>query len=94
MAMRRRFEAIGLSICPTRTFSSRPAAIQFTVDRPGRYVVKFNAAYETFVASCMMDRCRAFLTGCRRKEQESFILMDYSKAWDGGRSLFRRRQNS
>jgi len=77
---------IGLSICPTRTFSSRPAAIQFIRDHPGRYVVKFNAAYETFVGQLHDGRdVVAFLTGLPSQgDNESFILMNYVEGVEMG----------
>lgn len=69
--------AIGLSVSPVTSFSDRHAAIRFVRDRPGRYVVKFNGGYETFVGR--LDDGRdvvAFLTSLPSQgEDESFILM-------------------
>ena len=40
---------LGLSICAVKTFQNRSEAIDYLRRKPGRYVVKFNEAYETFV---------------------------------------------
>src|SRR5947199_4914125 len=77
---------LGLSICPVRTFSDRVEAIRFLRDQPGRYVLKFNAAYETFVGQLNDARdVIAFLTGLPSQgEQESFVLMDYVEGVEMG----------
>jgi phosphoribosylamine--glycine ligase len=73
---------IGLSICPVRTFSDRAQAIRCVEEQPGRYVVKFNGGYETFVGQLPDGRdVRAFLRGlppqAPQGERENFILMDH-----------------
>ena len=77
---------IGLSICPVTSFSDRAAAVRFVQDRPGRYVVKFNSAYETFVGQLPDGRdVRAFLTGQPQQgENESFILMQHVEGVEMG----------
>jgi len=78
--------AIGLSICPVTTFSERAAAIRFVQDHPGRYVVKFNEAYETFVGQLDDGRdVRAFLVGLPPQgSNESFILMQHVEGVEMG----------
>lgn len=77
---------LGLSICPVKTFSDRSEAIRFLRDHPGRYVLKFNEAYETFVGQ--LDDGRdviAFLTGLPSQgEQESFIVMEHVEGVEMG----------
>jgi phosphoribosylamine---glycine ligase len=70
---------IGLPICPVQTFTDRARAIRFIDEKPGRYVLKFNEAYETFVGQLPDGRdARAFLQGLPSQgERESFILMDH-----------------
>ena len=70
-------QGLGLSIAPTHTFDSRQAAIGFLEESPGRYVVKFNGGYETFVGELDDGRdIRAFLRGLPSKgEDENFVLM-------------------
>jgi phosphoribosylamine--glycine ligase len=77
---------LGLSICPVRTFSDRAEAIRFLRDQPGRYVLKFNAAYETFVGQLNDARdVIAFLAGLPSQgDQESFVLMDYVEGVEMG----------
>src|SRR5436305_389964 len=77
---------LGLSICPVRTFSDRAEAIRFLRDQPGRYVLKFNAAYETFVGQLNDARdVVAFLTGLPSQgDQESFVLMEYVEGVEMG----------
>jgi phosphoribosylamine--glycine ligase len=73
---------IGLSVCPVRTFTDRLEALRFIEESPRRYVLKFNAAYETFVGQLPDGRdVRAFLRGlppqASHGESESFVLMDH-----------------
>ena len=70
---------IGLSICPTTTFFDRAQAIRFIEEQPGRYVVKFNAAYETFVGQLPDGRdVAAFLSGLEPQGlNESFVVMKH-----------------
>ena len=77
---------LGLSICPVRTFSDRREAVRFLREQPGRYVLKFNAAYETFVGQLNDARdVIAFLTGLPSQgERESFVLMDYVEGVEMG----------
>jgi phosphoribosylamine--glycine ligase len=77
---------IGLSICPVRTFSDRAEAIQFLRRQPGRYVLKFNEAYETYVGQLADGRdVLAFLTGLPPQgDEESFILMDHVEGVEMG----------
>jgi phosphoribosylamine--glycine ligase len=80
---------IGLSVCPVRTFSDRVQALDYIEQNPGRYVAKFNAAYETFVGQLPDGRdVRAFLRGLPSQapqgEQESFILMDHVEGVEMG----------
>ena len=76
----------GLSTCPVWTFSERPAAMRFVDDCPGRYVVKFNAGYETFVGQLADGRdVRAFLAGLPAQgERESFILTEHVEGVEMG----------
>ena len=78
--------AIGLSICPVTTFSERAAAIRFVQDQPGRYVVKFNEGYETFVGQLADGRdVLAFLVGLPSQgSNESFILMQHVEGVEMG----------
>jgi phosphoribosylamine---glycine ligase len=77
---------IGLSICPTRTFFDREEAIRFIQDQPGRYVIKFNAAYETFVGQLPDSRdVAAFLTGLASQGlNESFVVMKHVEGVEMG----------
>jgi phosphoribosylamine---glycine ligase len=80
---------IGLPICPVRTFADRLEAIQFIEQQPGRYVVKFNEAYETFVGQLPDGRdVQAFLRGlppqARAGGRECFILMDHVEGIEMG----------
>jgi phosphoribosylamine--glycine ligase len=77
---------IGLSICPVKTFSDRAEAIAFLRQKPGRYVLKFNAAYETYVGQLADGRdVLAFLTGLPSQgEDESFVLMDHVEGVEMG----------
>ena len=70
---------LGLSIAPVRTFRDRAAGIEFLQKNPGRYVAKFNAAYETFVGERDDGRdVRAFLKGLPSQgASESFVLMQF-----------------
>jgi phosphoribosylamine--glycine ligase len=79
-------EGIGLSICPTKTFFDREEAIRFIQDQPGRYVVKFNAAYETFVGQLPDGRdVAAFLTGLASQGlNESFVVMKHVEGVEMG----------
>lgn len=72
-------ERLGLSIAATHTFCNRDEAIQFVQDRPARYVVKFNTAYETFVGELEDGRdVQAFLRGLPQQgDYESFVLMQH-----------------
>jgi phosphoribosylamine--glycine ligase len=77
---------IGLSICPVRTFRDRPEACRFIADRPRRYVLKFNAGYDTFIGRLPDGRdVRAFLDGlASHGEDESFILMEHVEGVEMG----------
>jgi phosphoribosylamine--glycine ligase len=77
---------IGLSICPVRTFRDRPEACRFIADRPRRYVLKFNAGYDTFIGQLPDGRdVRAFLDGlASHGEDESFILMEHVEGVEMG----------
>ena len=77
---------IGLSICPVKTYSGRAEAIQFLRERPGRYVLKFNEAYETYVGQLADGRdVLAFLTGLPPQgDEETFILMDHVEGVEMG----------
>jgi hypothetical protein len=77
------------------TFSERVAAIRFVQDHPGRYVVKFNEAYETFVGQLDDGRdVLAFLVGLPSQgSNESFILMQHVEGVEMGvGAYFRRRE--
>ena len=78
--------SIGLSICHSRTFYGRPQAIEFVRENLGRYVVKFNSGYDTFVGQLSDGRdVVAFLDGlASTHEEESFILMEYVEGVEMG----------
>jgi phosphoribosylamine--glycine ligase len=78
--------AFGLSIAPARTFSRRQDAIAFVQANPARYVVKFNAAYETYVGQLADGRdVVAFLTGLPPQgDTESFIVMEHIEGVEMG----------
>src|SRR3954447_14506417 len=86
---------IGLSICPVRAFRERATAIRFLREQPGRYVLKFNEAYETFVGQ--LDDGRdviAFLTGLPPQgEQESFVVMEYVEGVEMGVGAYFNGEN-
>lgn len=71
--------AFGLSIAAVETFSQRQDAIAFVQAKPARYVVKFNAGYETYVGQLADGRdVVAFLTGLPAQgETESFVVMEH-----------------
>jgi len=77
---------IGLSICPIQSFTDRGRAIHFLRDRPGRYVLKFNGGYETFVGQLGDGRdLLAFLAGLPSQgDDESFILMEHVEGVEMG----------
>lgn len=77
---------IGLSICPTETFSERGDGIRFVREHPGRYVVKFNEGYETFVGQLDDGRdVMAFLRGLPPQgEAERFVLMEHVEGVEMG----------
>jgi phosphoribosylamine--glycine ligase len=77
---------IGLSICPVTTFRSRQSALDHVTAKPGRYVVKFNEAYETFVGQLPNgEDVLAFLAGLPSQgDTESFILMDHVEGVEMG----------
>src|SRR4051794_5351056 len=77
---------IGLSICPVTTFRSRQSALDHVTAKPGRYVVKFNEAYETFVGQLPNgEDVLAFLAGLPTQgDSESFILMDHVEGVEMG----------
>lgn len=77
---------IGLSICPVTSFSDRGEAIRFLRDHPGRYVVKFNGGYETFVGQLGDGRdVAAFLASLPSQgDDESFILMQHVEGIEMG----------
>ena len=78
--------SVGLSICPTTTFFDRREAVGFIQQRPGRYVVKFNAAYETFVGQLADGRdVIAFLAGLPSQgHDESFVVMQHVEGVEMG----------
>ena len=77
---------LGLSICPVKTFQNRTDAIDYLRRNPGRYVVKFNEAYETFVGQLPRgEDVVAFLTGLPvQGEDESFIVMEFVEGVEMG----------
>jgi len=78
---------LGLSIAPVQTFSDRAEATKFVREKPGRYVVKFNAVAETFVGQLEDGRdVVAFLSGLPRvdEEKESFIVMRHVEGVEMG----------
>jgi phosphoribosylamine---glycine ligase len=77
---------LGLSICPVKTFKNRSDAIDYLRRNPGRYVVKFNEAYETFVGQLPRgEDVVAFLTGLPTQgEDESFIVMEFVEGVEMG----------
>jgi phosphoribosylamine--glycine ligase len=71
-------QKIGLSTCPVHRFSNRDAALDFLDKYPGRYVLKFDGALQTFVGELSDGRdVRAFLAGATLRGAENFILMRY-----------------
>ena len=76
----------GLSVCPFRTFLSRADAIDHIKINPGRHVIKFNAAYETFVGQ-LSDGADAiaFLEGLPSQgDSESFVVTDFVEGVEMG----------
>ena len=77
---------IGLSICPIRTFHRRSDAIGHIRRNPARHVIKFNAAYETFVGQLPDgEDAIAFLEGLPSQgETESLVVTDYVEGVEMG----------
>src|SRR5947209_1173670 len=78
---------VGLSICPLHTFSDRNQVEPFLRHRPGRYVLKINGGYDTYVGQLADGRdVLAFLAGLPRPKngKESFILMEHVEGVEMG----------
>ena len=75
---------LGFSTCGVHEFESSERAIAFLDEHPGRYVVKFNGARESFVGR-LDDGAdvRAFLRGLPN-EACSFVLMEYVEGVEMG----------
>jgi phosphoribosylamine--glycine ligase len=74
----RMLTGLGLSICPVHEFARREDAIGFLQERPGRYVLKFNGAMESFVGRLPDGRdIVAFLEGLPASATDTFILMQH-----------------
>jgi phosphoribosylamine--glycine ligase len=71
--------ALGFAVCPVHEFSDRQLAMQFLDDHPGRYVVKFNGPFDSFVGRLKDGRdVRAFIAGLPPAQAgERFILMQH-----------------
>lgn len=75
---------LGLAVCPVFEFSGPAEALQFLDCEPGRYVVKFNAALESFVGRLDDGRdVRAFLKGLDA-DAPSLILMRHVEGVEMG----------
>ena len=78
------------SDCPfalTHEFFDRQRAIEFLIDHPGRYVLKFNGPVESFVGRLQDGRdVRAFLRGLSptMDSGDSFILMQHVEGVEMG----------
>ena len=68
-----------------KTFQNRTDAIDYLRRNPGRYVVKFNEAYETFVGQLPRgEDVVAFLTGLPVQGRTSFIVMEFVEGVEMG----------
>lgn len=77
---------VGLSVYPYQTFSSRSDAISHIKSNPSRHVIKFNAAYETFVGQLSNGAdAIAFLEGLPSQgERESFVVTNFIEGVEMG----------
>ena len=75
---------LGLRICRFYEFGDRKKAIEFLINQPGRYVLKFNGPLESFVGRLTDGRdVRAFLSG-QSDDLPSFILMEHVEGVEMG----------
>jgi phosphoribosylamine--glycine ligase len=77
---------LGLPTCTVHEFTNRQHAAAFLAEHPGRYVLKFNGAIESFVGRLTDGRdVQAFLAGLtQNSETESFILMPFLEGVEMG----------